>query len=131
MNGTQPLFLQKTVGLTEMPVAKPQPPVGAQGRGMARNEDVVPVLIYESGLLPGITAPKQEYQPFPGCAKLCDHRVGKALPPFVLVAACLMGPHRKGGIEQQNPLPGPSLQVAATGVRRPGVCFNFLENINQ
>lgn len=63
-------------------------------------ENVVPFRIYEPGLLFGVAAPQQEYQPFPGFVEPGDHPVCKALPPFVLMATGLVRPHRKGSIEQ-------------------------------
>lgn len=94
-------------------------------------ENMVPPRIDEPGLLSGVTSPQQEYQPFKFLAKPGDHRICKSLPPFVLVAPGLVSTHRKGGVEQQDTLSGPALQVAAARVRRPGIPFYFAENIDE
>ena len=63
-------------------------------------EDMVPLWVDEPRFLLGIASPQEKNQPLPGFAEPGDYRVGKALPPFVLMTPGLVRANREGGVEQ-------------------------------
>ena len=61
----------------------------------------------------GKTAPKHEYDAAALLRESLDGGIGEQLPTSMLVRARLMSTHCECGVEQENPLVGPSDEVAA------------------
>ena len=77
---------------------------------------MVVVGVDEFTLSYGITAPKKEDYATTTLGKSTDGGICELLPTVMLVATGQMGTNRKGSVEQQYPLLGPSAEVT-TGVR--------------
>ncbi len=57
--------------------------------------------------------------------------VGERFPPPALVGPGLVGSYGEGGIEQQNTLAGPGLQVAVARDFAPHILVELFKDINQ
>ena len=89
------------------------------------------VPVDERSLLLGIGAPKNEYQMLALFCQGADGGIGKLFPTLALVRACLVGTNRKGGIEQQYALVGPTGEVSAGRDGGTQVGLYLLEDVLQ
>ena len=80
----------------------------------------------------GETAPKHEYNAAAPLRESLDGGIGEQLPASMLVRPRLMSTHGECGVEQENPLVGPSDEVAACE-RNVGaeVAIDFLDDVDQ
>ena len=114
-----------------MPAAE-KSPVGRKWAGVWGGEDQVSAVWRHQGLLlDGETAPEQEHQVFPHLRKPLDDGVGKCLPADSRVACGHVGPHRQGGVQQQDSLLGPAFQVSVGRWRDAKVVMKFLEDVDE
>ena len=83
-----------------------------QGRRVGCLQHIVAAGVDEDLLAPGEIAPEQEDYAFAAVAESLDDSVGECLPAKAAVRSCLARPDCQNGIQQEDALPGPSLQGA-------------------
>ena len=114
-----------------MPAAE-KSPVGRQWAGVWCGENQVPAVWRHQGLFfDGETAPQQEHQVFTHRRKPLDDGVGKCLPADSRVACGHVGPHRQGGVQEQDALVGPAFQVPMLRWSNAKVVVEFLEDVDE
>ena len=125
------LACEECVCLAEVPAAE-KSPVGRQWAGVWGGENQVSAVWRHQGLfLDGETAPQQKHQVFPYLREPLDNGVGKGLPADSCVACGHVGPHRQGGVQEQDPLLGPAFQVPVGRGRNAQVVVEFLEDVDE
>ena len=90
---------QISIRLTELVITEPSAPVGRKRGGVYAFKHQVPVGIDKCAFALGIGTPKEENEILFFLGDDSDDGVGEGLPAFVLVGACLMGPHGQRGVE--------------------------------
>ncbi len=98
---------------------------------MGSREHEMALAIDELSFALGIGPPKHEDDMLTLIIESGNSRIGEFLPPFILMAAGTMCLHGKGSIQQQYPLLGPALQIAAHRDREAEVAIEFLIYILQ
>lgn len=131
VNRLDSLAYKECIGLAEM-LAAEKATVGRKRARVWGGEDQVPAVWGHQRLfLDGETAPEQEHQVFPHLREPLDDGVGKGLPADSRVACRLVGPHRQGGVQEQDALVGPAFQVPMLRGRNAKVVVEFLENVDE
>ena len=106
--------------------------VGRKWAGVWGGEDQVSAVRgHQRLLLDGETAPQQKQQVFPHLRKPLDNGVGKGLPADSRMACRLVGPHRQGGVQEQDALVGPAFQVPVLRGCDAKVVVEFLEDVDE
>ena len=86
------------VGAREVAAAE-ESPVDRQRRRVHGFEDQVALRVGDGAFLLGVAAPEHVDDALYALGDGAHHGVGEGLPAFVLVGACLMGPHGQRGVE--------------------------------
>lgn len=79
----------------------------------------------------GVAAPEQVDDPLFAFGDGADDGIGEGLPAAAGVRGGLVGPHGQHGVQQQDPLLGPAVEVPAGGYRSVQVAGDLLEDVLQ
>lgn len=79
----------------------------------------------------GITAPKHKNDMLPMVIEYTDSRVGEFFPTFVLMTAWVVCFNGQCGIEEQDTLIRPTLEIPRRGYRLAQIAVNLLVDIHQ
>src|SRR5262245_57155485 len=105
---------------------------GGKRRGMCGFDDLMLLPVDEIPLRFCIVAPQYKDEVLFFVGKRADDRIGKLLPAFALVRARGAGSHRKGRVQEQHALRGPSLQIPfSVDQLLSQITFDLLKNILQ
>ena len=112
-------------------IAKPSAPVGREGRRVYALQHQMLASVNKGRLAAGIASPQHKHQMLSLTAQCTDGCISKGLPPFALMTACLMRPHRKCGIEQQHTLLCPTGKIARGWHRNAQIIGYLLKDIDE
>ena len=105
------MFLEVTIGLAEVATAE-EAAVSRKGRGVRRGEDEVLVAVDLDAFFLGVFPPEEENEVFLVAREVLDDGVGEGFPAAMLVRPGRIGADGERGIQEEDALLCPVLQVA-------------------
>ena len=130
VNGSFAHTGEQFVGLGEVSAAE-EAPGGGKGRGVGGGEHIVLARVDEGALVDGEVTPKEEHESLAALGEPLDGAVGEGLPAVALVRAGTVGAHGQRGVQQQDALSRPFLEIAAAGHLEPHIIVQLLEDVLQ
>ena len=121
---------QVLVGLAEV-VAPEKTSMGRQRGGVYALKNAILLRVDHGGLALGIVAPEHIHDALFVLGDGLNHCVGKTFPTLSGMGGCFVCPDGQYGVEQQNTLLGPAIEVTAGRYRSTDIGLYLLKNIDQ